>query len=153
MFDRITKLCLPIAALLVATVAVVRPADAGKNRIDAVRFDDAGQSTTIRIRGTSVPTFTVYKLERPNRVVIDISGAELGPKVKAQQDNAETISVSTWAVNAVAATRPPSHRHQVRSIFMTVSPRSKEAFSIAGQDAPASTPPHATTLSRRGAPE
>ncbi|MCB9561351.1 MAG: AMIN domain-containing protein, partial [Kofleriaceae bacterium] len=104
MQDRITKLWMSVAALLVATLALVRPADAGgKNRIDAVSFDDAGQATTIRIRGTAVPTFTVYKLERPNRVVIDIAGAELSRKVRDAQDNGEAIAVSTWAVAQLAA--------------------------------------------------
>src|SRR5262249_46229195 len=45
------------------------------NEVRAVTFDEDGGVTRVHVRGAQTPTFTVYKLERPSRVVIDLPQA------------------------------------------------------------------------------
>ena len=69
-----------------------------KNEIRAVTFDDDGATTRVNVRGATTPTFTVYKLERPSRVVIDVPQARLGEALRGHE-GAATYTPSTWAVS------------------------------------------------------
>ncbi len=93
-----------IAAIVVVastTLAPIAHAD-GKNEIRAVTFDESGGTTSVHVRGADAPTFTVYKLERPTRVVIDMPQARLADAVRGH-DSAATFSPNTWAVSTIAA--------------------------------------------------
>ena len=62
-----------------ATLAVlVGPADAGVNEVRAVAFEPDAATTRVVVRSTQTPTFSVYKLEKPTRVVIDVVQLRLG---------------------------------------------------------------------------
>jgi len=101
MHDRTLRTC--IIALCAAAVLGVAPAWAGaRNQIGAVAIDSDRDVTTIRVRGSETPTFTVYKLERPTRVVVDLAGAALTAPVGGD-DAAVTYSVGGWAVGQVQA--------------------------------------------------
>ena len=92
-----------IIALCAVAVLGVAPAWAGaRNQVGAVAIDSDRDVTTIRVRGSETPTFTVYKLERPTRVVVDLASAELGAAVGGD-DAAVTYSVGAWAVGQVQA--------------------------------------------------
>ena len=56
-------------AIAIAAAPPGARAERGKNRIGAIDSRDADGATVIRIRGTRTPTFAVYKLDRPARVV------------------------------------------------------------------------------------
>ena len=89
---------------IVAT-AVVAPSLAradSKNEIRAVTFDDDNGTTRVHVRGAQTPTFTVYKLERPSRVVIDVPQARLAEALKGHE-GAAVLAANTWAVSTVAA--------------------------------------------------
>ncbi len=91
-----------IAAIVV--VAAIAPPFAhadSKNEIRAVTFDDDGGMTRIHVRGAQTPTFTVYKLDRPSRVVIDVPQAELAESLRGH-DTASVVSANTWAVGTIA---------------------------------------------------
>ncbi len=93
-----------IAAIVVVastTLAPIAHAD-GKNEIRAVTFDESGGTTSVHVRGADAPTFTVYKLERPTRVVIDMPQARLADAVRGHE-SAATFSPNTWAVSTIAA--------------------------------------------------
>src|SRR5215470_18311930 len=93
-----------ITAIAVAA-AVVAPSTVradGKNEIRAVTFDDDGGTTRVHVRGAQTPTFTVYKLERPSRVVVDVPQARLAEALRGHE-SAQLVSANTWAVSTIAA--------------------------------------------------
>lgn len=93
------------AALLLALVVSAR-ADQARSRIHAVEHTPGtgGVAGTmrIRIRGTHEPTFTVYKLDYPARVVVDIAGAVLDQKLTGDAESKATWPLNGWAVNQIA---------------------------------------------------
>ena len=82
------------------------------NRVRALQYTTAGQvgstsdarpgTTTIRIVGSKTPTFTMYKLEKPARVVIDLANATLDEQIVGRDARA-TWSVGSWSVTQVAS--------------------------------------------------
>lgn len=93
-----------IAAAVLAVTTVSSPlafAD-GKNEVRAVTFDDSAGVTRVHVRGAQTPTFTVYKLERPTRVVIDMPQAQLAEALRGHESSA-AFTPSTWAVSTIAA--------------------------------------------------
>lgn len=103
---------------LIAVTASPLSATAGgaKNRVRALTHQTASASadgpgsstiagtpagtTTIRIAGTRTPTFTMYKLERPARVVVDIANATLDRSLIGRDAKA-TWTVGSWSVTQV----------------------------------------------------
>nr|HEX4316348.1 type IV pilus secretin PilQ [Kofleriaceae bacterium] len=77
--------------------------------------------TRVHVRGAQTPTFTVYKLERPSRVVIDLPQAQLGDALKGHE-NATTLSSNTWAVSTVAAQQLDDGGAVVRVIVTLARP-------------------------------
>ncbi len=94
------KAWIATAAVLVATSTASR-ADT-KNEVRAVSFTEDGGITRVHVRGAQTPTFTVYKLERPSRVVIDLPKARLAEAMRGHESGA-VFSPNTWAVSAIAA--------------------------------------------------
>src|SRR4051812_19762514 len=67
-------------ALASVVLALAVPAEASADKLAHVKRLDAredGAATIVTIRGTATPTFTVYKLEKPERVVVDLANAAL----------------------------------------------------------------------------
>jgi type IV pilus assembly protein PilQ len=62
------------------------------NGLTVVEQDDG--STTIRLKGTRKPTFNVYRLSNPERLVVDVSGSERGAAVPH-------VPLDTWSVGRV----------------------------------------------------
>jgi type IV pilus secretin PilQ/predicted competence protein len=75
---------------------------AQRNQIVQVDSNAEGQATWIRLRGTRPASFTVHRLERPARIVIDVPHAQLAPAVRDGGWN-----VSSWAVDRVTAQQTP----------------------------------------------
>lgn len=91
-------------ALVVVALGAATPAHAGaKNQIRAVTVDESGGVASVKVRGSQTATFTVYKLERPTRVVIDVAQASLDEAVRGAHETAATWTPGTWAVSQVAA--------------------------------------------------
>src|SRR5262245_37105921 len=67
------------------------------NTVRRLDLGEEGAATTVSIRGSATPTFTVYKLERPERVVVDVANAELATGAEGPQ------AANTWAVGQVSA--------------------------------------------------
>ncbi len=114
-----------IATVAVASAALMaaRPALAdGKNEIRAVTFDDDAAGTTrVHVRGAQTPTFTVYKLERPSRVVIDVPQARLADALRGHE-GASVFTPSTWAVSTIAAQQIDDGGQMVRVIVALARP-------------------------------
>ncbi|HUJ58508.1 MAG TPA: type IV pilus secretin PilQ [Kofleriaceae bacterium] len=88
-----------VAVVLGASSAV--RADA-RNEVRAVTYDEDAGMTRVHVRGATTPTFTVYKLDKPSRVVIDLPGAQLAEALRGH-DSAATFTAGTWAVSTIAA--------------------------------------------------
>lgn len=93
-----------VASLVViAAVALARPARAeSHNQIRAITLAEDGATTKVRIAGSEVATFTVYKLERPSRVVLDVARAELADEMRGHEAGV-SLAANTWAVGTVVA--------------------------------------------------
>jgi type IV pilus assembly protein PilQ len=96
-----TRTCIAAVALAAAAVGGAPALADGKNEIRAVAFDEDGGTTRIRVRGAQTPTFTVYKLERPARVVVDVPQARLADALRRNAD-ALVAAARTWAVSSIA---------------------------------------------------
>ena len=92
---------------LLATVAVIAMGTSSQraeanNEVRAVTFTEDAGTTLVHVRGEQTPTFTVYKLERPSRVVIDMPQARLSEALKGHE-SASVLTPNTWAVSTIAA--------------------------------------------------
>ncbi|MEZ4461888.1 MAG: AMIN domain-containing protein [bacterium] len=65
------------------------------NAVGAFKIEEQKDGTLVRIGGTSVPTFSVFKLNDPPRLFIDISNSEL-------QDDVQTVKVNNGVISQVA---------------------------------------------------
>ena len=98
-----------LAALFVAIAAPDSGAGAAANRIEGIQHAASGAVTTIRVRGSRTPTFTVYTLERPARVVVDLAPAEMSSALRGAGDggaageDGATFGVNSWSVQRVSA--------------------------------------------------
>ena len=72
------------------------------NEVRAVTFTEDAGTTLVHVRGEQTPTFTVYKLERPSRVVIDLPQARLSESLRGHE-SASVLTPNTWAVSTIAA--------------------------------------------------
>ncbi len=108
-----------VAAALAATASPARADD--KNEVRAVTFDEDGGATRVHVRGAQTPTFTVYKLEKPTRVVIDVPQARLAEAVRGH-DSSMVLSPNTWAVSTIAAQQLEDGGTVVRVIVTLARP-------------------------------
>jgi type IV pilus assembly protein PilQ len=94
-----------------------------RNEVRAVTYDEdvATGTTRVHVRGAQTPTFTVYKLERPSRVVIDLPQAQLADALRGHE-GATTLSSNTWAVSTIAAQQLDDGGAVVRVIVTLARP-------------------------------
>ena len=64
-------------AVFAATASATTVRADTTNEVRAVTFDQQNGITRVHVRGAQTPMFTVYKLDRPSRVVIDVPKAQL----------------------------------------------------------------------------
>ncbi|MEO8704997.1 MAG: type IV pilus secretin PilQ [Kofleriaceae bacterium] len=109
-----------VVVVAIATVPTAARAD-GPNEIRAVTYDEDAAMTRVHVRGAQTPTFTVYKLERPSRVVIDVPRARLAEAMRGHE-NATIYTPSTWAVSTIAAQQLDDGGQIVRVIVTLARP-------------------------------
>jgi type IV pilus assembly protein PilQ len=156
---------------MVLALAPAAHAGSARSRIQAVEHgparDGVPGTMRIRIRGTHEPTFTVYKLEYPARVVVDIAGAVLDPKLTGEAQSKATWPVNGWVVGQLAAyelhdvandgtsqgsqqslvrivvgmARPGSYRAEAdgRDVVVTVTPQEPEPAQASPENVAAAT--------------
>jgi type IV pilus assembly protein PilQ len=160
---------LAIAGAMLLAVTGTARAEKDRSRVHSVEHAPAKQGVPgtmrIRIRGTQDPTFTVYKLDYPARVVVDIAGAVLDQKLTGEAESKATWSVNTWAVNQLAVyelhdvasdgtsqgsqqslvrvvvgmARPGTYRAQAegRDVVVTITPQESEPAQVNPENAAA----------------
>ena len=145
-----------LAALLVAIAAPDTGAGAAANRIEGIQHGATGALTTIRVRGSRTPTFTVYKLERPARLVIDLAPAEMSTALRGAGDggaageDGATFGVNSWSVQRVSAHESgDGSRRGVRVVIALARPATYSVdtdgrdlvVKVTAREAPPATPP------------
>ena len=108
-----------ISALFVATLCFVGHADAAKNEIGRVDHTAKDGTTTITLRGSETPTFSVFKLTNPSRIVVDVANARLASV--ARSDGAQSWRLNTWAVASVRAHPRRSKRGSMVRVVVELS--------------------------------
>jgi len=69
--------------------------EADPNRIDGLTVEELDDGTTVlRVQGSRKPTFNVYRLSDPERLVVDVAGSEPGKVVPH-------VPLDTWACGRV----------------------------------------------------
>ncbi len=91
-----------LSAVVALSFSSLALASAGDNQIRALEKSESDASTSIRIVGTKRPRFTVYRLENPPRVVVEISSAELGPMLR-NPGGKVSLATNSWSVSRVSA--------------------------------------------------
>lgn len=106
--------CYLIAAVGCMVLAATSAwAGADKNTISDVGYQESRSATRITIRGTRTPTFMVYKLEDPDRVVVDIANAKFSQALVPNVSGKGVWKLNTWSVGQVFAHRIQSERRSV----------------------------------------
>lgn len=90
-------------------------------------------TTTLRIKGSATPTFTVYKLENPSRVVVDLVGSSLSTKLKRDEDKA-VWNINSWAVGQVSAHNMAKTRGTLVRVVVGLSRPSRYQVKASGND-------------------
>ena len=97
-----TLLLLGACIMATTTLAAKDATVPGKNIISAVTGTLQGSTLTIRITGSAKPTYTVYELFNPSRIVVDVAQAELAPGARLQLSKAGGITLQTKAITDVS---------------------------------------------------
>ncbi len=100
--------CGLFALMLLLFSTVNSPAaDSAKNSISAVSSVQMGDTLNITIKGTTPPTYTVYELFKPARIVVDIAEATLAPHATITLPEKTGITLTT---SNITDTTPPLTR-------------------------------------------
>ena len=110
---RAKHFCLGALALLVGLVWGADPAAARStfNTVSKIAFQETDGITTVVIQGSVTPTFTVYKLERPRRLIVDLANT----KVKGYED---PVEAETWAVGLITVSRFVDSRSMIARVVI-----------------------------------
>ena len=68
---------LALAGLLAVPARAAEPARSAQNQIRAIDVSDGQGALELAIRGTRAPSYTVFKLQDPPRLVVDLAGADV----------------------------------------------------------------------------
>ncbi len=82
---------------VVAGMAVISRAKP-LNLVSNLVVQEEGDTTVIRLHASARPMFSVFKLERPSRLTVDVANSQL-------QGIARLTDVDTWAVSQIATTQ------------------------------------------------
>src|SRR5512147_181117 len=78
MKTELTRLAgMALAGLLAAPAHATEAPRAAPNEIRAVEVGDAAGGLEVTIRGTRAPSYTVFKLQDPPRLVVDLASADV----------------------------------------------------------------------------
>jgi type IV pilus assembly protein PilQ len=150
---------MPIAGLLL-WVAVAAPALAGEpNAVRAIDVAERDGALELAIQGSRAPSYSVFKLQDPPRLVVDLAGADVSAVASpVQVGKAGVLSISTAqykdersAVGRVIVALDGPRRYEVTPRGEAVVVRVLEA-ERAAPAVPADPPPAAATAAAAPAP-
>lgn len=121
-----------VAGLLLGTSAAIAGKSTNGEILD-LKSSTSKATTTLRIQGSSTPTFTVYKLENPSRVVVDVVGTTLSSKL-VRNESKVVWDVNSWAVGQVSAHSISKARGEVVRVVVGLSRDSRYSVRASGKD-------------------
>lgn len=86
-------------ALVAATMLFAGVARADSLVVTKVTAHVEGAQTIVTVNGSGTPSFTVYRLEHPSRLVVDLANGRLAPSLLSNGP----VDVDSWAVGQIAA--------------------------------------------------
>lgn len=113
-----------------ASLAWAAPASASSDRptrVESVVAENAGDDVRVRIRCDAEPTFTVFRLDEPSRIVIDLSRADVGA-VKAD------AVAARGPLLAVSASQFDDPRARVGRLVLTVEKGTRYDVKVDGRE-------------------
>ncbi|MEO8554348.1 MAG: AMIN domain-containing protein, partial [Kofleriaceae bacterium] len=120
-----SRILLVVIGMVFAHVAAAGPE---ATRIQAVDVTQQAEVTRIRVHAAKPLEFTVYKLDRPTRVVLDLPRARLVEALTGR-GSAMVMTPSTWAVSTVGATELEDGGNGVRLSITLARPGRYEVKS------------------------
>jgi type IV pilus assembly protein PilQ len=96
-----------LAACTLATPALAAPGD-GINDIARITIEETDHHTLIRIHGDEHPTFSVYRLQAPLRLFVDIAQSRLSesaPDMTVRNGVIDRVAAMTWNDSLTEVTR------------------------------------------------
>jgi type IV pilus assembly protein PilQ len=93
---------------------------ADKNKITAVESTQGKDALDITLKGTTAPTYTVYELFKPARIVVDVADTTIAKGIALELPKESNIKLTT---SAITDTKPPLTR------FTFTLPESRQ-FSV-----------------------
>ncbi len=148
--DRKRLAGLVLAGLLASTAAAAEPARGAPNEIRAIEVSDQAGGLELAIRGSRAPSYTVFKLQDPPRLVLDLAGADVSgvtSPLAVHRAGVREVTTAQYkdersAVGRVIIALEPSARYEVaprgEAVVVKVS-------GIGSEPAPSSTPAAART--------
>lgn len=98
------------------------------NQIDGLTVQELDDGTTIlRLSGNVKPTFNVYRLSSPDRLVVDISSSERGKAVPH-------VPVDSWAVGRVTISSVTEHDSKLARVVVNLKRESSYIVVPKGKD-------------------
>src|SRR5512145_1201278 len=86
----------PLAAIVLWGAVAASPRASEPNVIRAIDVAEKGGAVELAIEGTRAPSYTVFKLQDPPRLVVDLAGADVSEVPSpVQVGKAGVIAVST----------------------------------------------------------
>ncbi len=144
--------CLMVAASCVAFVGTSADADITRNILSRVDHMEVGSTTRLVIQGTKTPTFMVYKLEHPDRVVVDVANAQIGQSLRQANTHKVVRSINTWAIGQMYAHPLRSKRRSVVRVVVGLARPGEYEVSSRGNELVIAVMPHKNRpASRSGA--
>ncbi|HVP68947.1 MAG TPA: type IV pilus secretin PilQ [Anaeromyxobacteraceae bacterium] len=162
-------LALPALVLAAAPLRAL-PAQPAPNVIQAIDVRDADGAVEVGIRGSRAPSYTVFKLHDPSRLVVDVSGGDvsgIGSPIRVDRSGVVAVSTAQYqdertSVGRIVIAIDPGTRYEVTprgdTVVVRLSPGTGEGASPSAAPATAAsaeppTPPPATAKPPPPAPE
>ncbi len=141
---------LALAGLLAAPARGAVPARPAPNEIRAIEVRDGAGGVEVAIRSARPPSYTVFKLQDPPRLVVDLAGADVGAV-------ASPVAVNRGGVREVTTAQYKDDRSAVGRVIIALEPAARYQVSprgdavvvaVSGASASAATPTSTSTASR-----
>ncbi|MBW2733490.1 MAG: type IV pilus secretin PilQ [Deltaproteobacteria bacterium] len=97
------------------------------NMISKLSYSEQGDTTVLRLRCSSKPMFSVFKLERPQRLTIDLANSEL-------RGVASLIDIDSWVVSQLATTQFRTNATTIARVMINFRRRAHYDVRTSGRE-------------------